>query len=292
MKILWAYELFHQELSTHQKVHKLIERMGGKADSVNVAYVVTQREPYLTTAFDVAPEKRFSTYPHELIVKELKKAKIGVKPKNITILRKDTASITESAQCLSQFAGKIKADAIALYTHGKKGWSKFLVGSFAETLMHNSKTDLLLINPKASISAKLNKAVIAFDFAKSSQVHLVRALKQCKAMDLSVAVVHVSEMAYNWSSMSRTATLEAEQKKIEKMSHWVLEQADKLDLDCYIQVRLDTAKLATSILNEVKRIKADLLIVPQSKNSKPSLMGGSVTRQLVRESSIPVWVMR
>src|SRR5262249_39669163 len=80
-----------------------------------------------------------------------------------TVLISDSLSRRAAVEKLLEYAEKSQASLIAVGTHARKGVMRFLLGSFAETLILHSKTPLLIVNPKCKPMPAIKEILFATD---------------------------------------------------------------------------------------------------------------------------------
>src|SRR5690606_22476290 len=74
-----------------------------------------------------------------------------------------------SVKALVNFASKKNADLIVCATRAKKGLDRFLLGSFAESLMLQSTIPNLFINPFVTGGVQFKRILYSTDFSKQSK---------------------------------------------------------------------------------------------------------------------------
>ena len=82
MKIIWAYEPFHQERKVVNSMHKMIRYLSGSDADVECVYVTPGNENAFDPAFNMSEDERFNA-----IKGSLKKAKVSVRDNKIKIIK-------------------------------------------------------------------------------------------------------------------------------------------------------------------------------------------------------------
>lgn len=292
MKALWAYEPFHQDQKRTSGMYELLRQLVGSPSNIEVGFVVTGMEANLNLAFDVPYEERFSLYPRRLIKESLKKAKISVDDKRIHVVEYETFSNTKAVDQMLGLAKSRKAGLIALYTQSREGFQRFMLGSFAETTIHRSSTDLLLVSPKVEFSNKVKNVFFMSDFTPASKKDLQRVIQICKQLKASLTVFHAAEVIYSWSLDENSPKVKAYRRKVEKTKTWIDQACRRASVKCDVIVSSEMSSTSEIALREAKRSKSDLLVVAAKSGPRAALMGGSITRKLVRASVKPVLVLK
>jgi nucleotide-binding universal stress UspA family protein len=177
-------------------------------------------------------------------------------------------------------AGMSPASLIALGTHGIGGIQKFSFGSPAETVLRNTRTNVLVVGPKvADVGVVgIKKIVCATDLSPES----------AKAMDFA------SDLASRTgASVSLVRVIpefdEADSNEVEReLCDWVPSAAKDR---CSITEIVLRGDLAEELAEEVARHGADLLIIGVSHGIFGDETLGESTRNIILESRKPVLVV-
>ncbi|NJL24197.1 MAG: universal stress protein [Calothrix sp. SM1_5_4] len=292
MKAVWSFEPKSQDSAAIRGMMNLLGQFTERPRDTIVSFVVTENETYLHTAFDVPAKERLTSYPKRLILDELKKAKVRIDPINVRILHKPTLSTTASVQCLLKFASTQKADLIALYTNNKKGLERLIMGSFAETAIHHSKIDLLLAGPKTTYPSKVRSIFFTCDFGPRTRRDIRRVLDLCKRIRAHLTVFHAAEVTYRWSLDESNPEILAYRKKTKSMAEWIERECEKSQVPCSVVIKSEFESIPNLIFKEARSAKADLIVVSAKVGPLAALMGGSVTRNIVRQGTHPVLILK
>lgn len=292
MKTVWGFEPKNQNKAAIQGMAQLLGEFCGGARKLGVAYVVTEHEPYLYAAFDVPAEERFTVYPRTLILDDLKKARVRVNSDQVHVLRHRTLSITKAVDQLLGFAKSEKAELLALFTQNKKGFERMLMGSFAETAVHRSPIDLLLAGPKTKYPKKVRNILYASDFESSSKGDLRRVIGICKRMRARLIVFHAAELRYRNSFDEANPGVQAYRRTIDQMVSWIESESRKAGVAVTVEVKADFESITDLTFQAARRAKADLIAVSAKTGPLSALMGGSVTRRIVRDGRYPVLILK
>lgn len=278
MKTLWAFNPFHKAESPAQ-FYKIIKQLAGSADEIELGFLATYLETDLNTAFDIPDEERFSTYPRRLIDNELKKARISIASDAIHVQAERTHSTTGAVDALIKLAKSRQTELIALHSKSLKGFKRWIVGSFAETLIHRSPVNVLIANPKMKMERpSVRHVLFASDLSSESQKHLDQVIAICSAIGARLTVFHCALVDFGPEFEKRKARTENQLKGLRSKAELV------------VSTKVETA--GEQILKEATKRKADLIAVAAKSSPSTVFMGGSVTRHIVRGSTLPVLVIR
>lgn len=292
MKALWAFEPFHQDNSGLKGMHQTLSLLVGSPAKVELGFVATHTESSLNLAFDIPEEERFNIYPRKLIKQELKKARIKIEDKKIHVVDYATMSNTKAVDQLLKLATDQGADLIGLFTHARKGYLRFAIGSFAETIIHRSKLSLLIFNPKTKVAPKIKNMLFASDFSPTSIKHLKSVIDYCKKLKSNLTVFHHADVIYKWSLDESNPKIHAYRKKVNQMKSWIEQECRRAGISAEIIVASDFNATSDLIFSNMKKKKTDLVVVSAKSGPVAALMGGSITRQVVRGSTVPVLVLK
>jgi nucleotide-binding universal stress UspA family protein len=292
MKALWAYEPFHQDQKRIRGMYRLIRQLVSSPSNIEVGFVVTRTEADLSLALDIPLAERFSLYPRRLLKQSLKNSKISIKDKSIHVIDYETFSNTKAVDRLLALARSRKVDLVALFTQSRKGFRRFLLGSFAETAIHRSTTDLLLANPQTEFSKQVKSVFFMSDFTPASKRHLGRVVGICKRFKAQLTVFHSAEPIYNWSLDEGNPKIHAYRRKVQETKTWVEQMCESESVSCKVVIDSQMQSVSLMALRAAKKSESDLLVVAAKSGSMTALMGGSVTRQIVRGSDKPVLVLK
>lgn len=292
MKALWAFEPFHQDNKRIKGMHNTLNLLAGSPAKVEMGFIVTGNESALNLAFNIPEKERFSSYPRKLIKKELKKNRIKYEDKNIHVVEYKTLSDTKAVDRLLKLATDRGANLIGLFTHAKKGYLRLAVGSFAETAIHRSKRSLLIFNPQTKVSPKIKNILFASDFSPSSKKHLKTVIAYSKKLKTNLTVLHHAEMIYKWSLDETNPKIHAYRRMVNQMKIWIEKECRLAGVSAEVIVTSDLMTTSDLVLAYVKRKKIDLVAVSAKVGPMAALMGGSITRQIIRSSPVPVLVLK
>lgn len=294
MKTLWAFEPFHQSNKQNADFFRTIKNLkfDKKSPEVHTGFVVTRTENELLLATDVPYQDRFTKLPRKYTKQSLKSAKIALPDKNIHIVDHSTFSTTEAVKALSQLAKKQKADVVALFTHANKGFKRFFLGSFAESAIHHIDAHLLIANPDTQFSKDIKNIIYACDFTEKSKAHVKQLIEICKYSKAHLSIYHAAEPYYRSTHKDLEKVVEKYRAEISKYEDFLDEACEKADITCSLYISSNFDKVATNLMKVAKKVKADLIVTSAKSGPVMALMGGSVTRQIIRLAKKPVLVLK
>ena len=276
MKILFTFDPFEKNNWKRNQIKNLVANFTGADDSLKALYVASRAEVNLATAYDIPEKDRYSAYPKKLMEKGLKD--FDLPDAQAVVLYESTLSQSAAVEKVSAFAKKDKTDLIFISTNAKSLLPRMVFGSFAETLVNASSTDLLVYHQKTKVGSKSGKNILfAHDFTKKGEAGLLRVSEYAKKWKAALTVVHIAVPE------SDLAKLQAKAKKMEK-------QLISSGIEAEVILESSWDSTADVIMEFAHDHKATLIALASQVESE-SLLGSSV-RKILRESKIPTLVLK
>jgi len=211
----------------------------------------------------------------------------------------DGSSTSRAVGALLDHAKKTRADLIAISSHSKKGVRRLFLGSFAETLSLQSDIPLLIVNPhQTKTSGKLQTVLFPTDFSPASKDGLLSVCKKLKGRKANVILFHQIEMFYQVFaepfgvpvSVPVTSLAEEMRQKQTIGKTWC-EELRKQGFTSTLMIGKTEKSPADAIVSTAKRCNANLVVMVSQTSKAGSVVLGSVTRQVIRNSPTPVWTV-
>jgi len=207
-------------------------------------------------------------------------------------LRSDVDALVSTAK-------KEKADLILVNTHGRKGLSRFWMGSFAETLMHHSSVPVLFLNPHYKSTGPIKTILFPTNLAPESQKALSKVAALTKRLKAELVLYNNIEYFVATPGLSFTETMVFSQnieKDIEQRKKKLDQLAKKVSAKQGIKVRVivdeKDLRVSEGIQKLAKKTPHCLIAMVSQTGPFLSALAGSSTRKVVRESINPVLVLR
>ena len=301
--ILWSFNPFQndpQVLKNVVALLKLLAKQSGKA--VEPVFVVSPAEANIVLEFSVPAKERFEKVARLESEKFLKKLAIpGLLPP--TILVENQLKLSASAKALANYAQKSEAYAILVGTHGKSGLGRVLLGSFAETLLYQAKTPVLLVNRHLKPPKALRHFLFASDFSKESKNVFEKFCVFLQPLRAAVTVYHSVPKPFSWATAaakyllkSRTLSQAQYLREVAKETSQKGEDfkliAGANGVPCKVVLGADSADTGTSILRKARRLKVDAVGLANQTGRWETALLGSASRGLLREGRFLIWILR
>lgn len=285
MKIVWAYDPFKENNDLNFLGKKILETLfNNKSDLVCATYIASKAESELNTAFNIDEDTRYTLYPESIIQKQLK----AIKAHWIKALVIPSAKISLSSLIKEfvTFNHSNKTDLVVMATNSKKTLPRLIFGSFCESFVHSSECDMLIYHQKTKFSLKPHKKILyAHDFTEKGNAGLQRVIHYAKKWDAQLIVVHVPMFLSNM-------TYEKFKKITEKKALIIEELIKKSKSSFEMHVSYEAKPITNIILKKAKKENVDFIAMTAKSSKLTALLGGSVTRQILRESKIPSLIIK
>jgi nucleotide-binding universal stress UspA family protein len=284
MHIIWTFNPFQNNEKLNIFGKNLIKNCFSSKDTIEAVYVASNAEVELSTAFNIPKLSRYSTYPKKIIQNQLNKIS-AIKIK-VTILSSMKISLTSSVKELVQYSIKQKADLVVVATNSKKTLPAYVFGSFAETLIHLSSCNLLIYHQKTKFkSVPPQKILYAHDFTIKGTAGLLQISQYAKKWNATLIVLHIPTSIPDISDEEYEMIVDIQSAKNEKL-------LIKNEIKFMIMNIFDDAPIDQTLMRISKKEKVDLIALTAQSNKLQILMGGSVTRKILRDARIPVMVIK
>lgn len=284
MKILWAFDPFQTNREQQLMVRNILGGISSSKDSLTAIYVASNAEAELATAFSVPLSKRYSAYPKKLMMAAIKR--LNIRKMKAEVLFEKGLSLTSVVKQITDYTKKNKTDLLLISTNNKKLLPRMIFGSFAESIIHLSNCDLFIFHQKTKIKNGAPKRILyAHDLSAKGMLGLERVIEYAKKWEAQLAIVHVPVPE---AGMTVPEFKENTQKKIMKLETFL--QRQKVNYQIYIEG--EVRPTSETVLSMADKVAADVIAVAAQAKKLEALLGGSITRQILRESNLPTLVLK
>ena len=194
----------------------------------------------------------------------------------------------EVAECIFECGRQKHIDLIVLGTHGRRGFSKAIVGSVAERIFRNAEIPVLTIGPFAHNSALAHpkRLLVPIDFTAATQRAAKYACALAREHQSELVLLHVIDEA----PKGAMADLECLKHTVEQSLIELISCEEKPQ-----QIRAITkvGKIVPSVLDAASEVDADLLVL--GVHTYPKLLDHLRLQnayELVRQAPCPVLTVR
>ncbi len=287
MKVAWAINPFDTNRKVFEHGVEILRNLSPKY--IELIFVSAPSVLDLSLAFDIPEKDRFDRYAKERLEKAKKDFKI--KANKSTVIQVPSSSTSVQVTELSSYLAREKFDLVLMPTHARTGVDRFFQGSFTETLILNSKTDLLVYSPKLTKKFRLKKVLFAHDGSKSATNQLTDLNHHLKNHSVHIDVLHVLPTI---SNIDNGTILFAEnyQHLLDKNAKLLKNKISKINPAIEFKLKQTNQSISDTVVSTAKRLKSDVVVVNAKIGSLLAGLGGSISRQVIRKSTCPVWVKK
>lgn len=292
MNIIWAFNPFDQNKKFLRAGQRLIKSLFSSSDQVRALFIATGAELSLATALDLKKMDAFYRIPKKKIEEQLKGRGLS-RLKVEVVARPEIVSQGAAAKIFVEQADKLNCDLIMLATHGRKGFSRWILGSFAELLIHRSHCDLLAFHEKLpNLAVGKLRMLYCHDFSPKGERGLKKALFYAKKWKAHLTLFHVPLVSYEIHLEIQESSVASYRDHFDKRIKR-LESALKAEgVSGEVVVAKGWEAPSDAIVTQCGRQKPDLVLMTAQKGRLASLIGGSVTRKILRNTDIPTLVLK
>lgn len=307
MKILWAVDAFNDLPDLQKKTDLLLRRVGRHTPlKVDPVYVLSPEQLGVAIEFSEHWTYKYAPLAKKALLSRMSDVGVpGISEPQILV--HDRASLRGDVDMLAKHAKSHAYDLIVVGTHARKGLKRMVMGSFAEELLMQSSVPVLVLRDDSTVSdepgQKQMKVLVAHDLNKSDLTFLSEVFKFTKHLGAHLTLLNVIPrplevvfqsgvylLSEGWVTVPAYAKNEQYRQKDQALH--IQEQAKLLGIECNVIVDDLSPSVVESILSHSQEHKADFIAMAAQSGPVASAFIGSITRQIVRTASAPVWVYR
>ena len=309
-KIIWAIDPFEDTLKSRPQLLTVLEQIANRQKGAVEPVHVLNFSPEADGEFLIA-QPVFGQYPDfshyrdaaEKTIHSLVKEVPGIEFLPARILMSEKSALVELVQTLIDYAVKTHAVQIVVGTHARKGISRVFMGSFAETLLLHSPLPVITIGPECLDHLQRGQILFATDFGDGSADAFRSLIRFAKDRGLGVTLFHVipqrieplfeaGSYILSGTSISMPNYLSEEESQRRKLAEqWVVE-AQQAGVEVQVHFEFGKGNIVDLILKQSKRGNSAWIAMAAESGALKSAVIGSMVREVVRQATCPVWVLR
>ncbi|MGZ3698568.1 MAG: universal stress protein [Bdellovibrionota bacterium] len=290
MKILWAVDAFQQSDEILDRCAQAIRLlMDSKKIEIDPVFVLPPEQ--INTPFEVLFPPFNLSYGED--AEKIFKQKLEhislpglLAPR---VLDKPILSSSGEVRVLVEDAAEHGADLIVVGTHGRKGVGRLFLGSFAESLLLHSSIPVLMVPLGADSPRKYDPILFPTDFGSQSEVAFPNVLALAKDLGSKLLLFH--RIPRPRLMPLDPLRFDTERAKRQNISTAYIEKARELGVEIQVIIEASGDSASQAILELAQKERAGLIAMAAQSGAVASTIAGSTTRQVVRESPCPVWVL-
>lgn len=303
--LIWAIEAFPEQDDIYLRTASALRQMF--PDTPILPVYVLSEESFTARGFSTFLKPALKPMAEKAIESLLSQTH-GLEFEHPRILHETSASRPACAKKLLRFAEKIHAGRIALGSHARHGLSRFFVGSFSEAILDQSRIPVLVAGPHADLDHQATKVVVyATDFSDTCRHAYDEILRLCASFHADLHLFHkpipsleatapsgigffgnawVPIMDLNGGWFDETL---AEQSEF--AAEWS-RHAEEYGVKVTFAGQNSREPTAQAIVEYVRGLDPTTSLIAMVSQTGPiaGAILGSVTRDVIRSSPVPVYV--
>ena len=306
MRIIWAIDAFEDNKDLNRK---MAETLGSLKKTTNAEieplYLLRENEILLPT-YEVPGWVSDHSKTAEALFKEVLEdyhLDFLMPPR---VIPHASASHAGAAETLCLYARKTHADLIVVGSHGREGFQRFLLGSFAESLLMGSSTPVLVVGAHSTKTVGPKNIFFPTEFGEHSKDNFRHVLNLAKLYNAEITLFHAISRpieslfdldtrprlyTYEGSMMSLDQIVELQiSGRMQKADRWV-DWAQKEGVIAHSIVDSSFKGIDDLILESSFKNSADMIVMEAQSGPMSAALLGSYTRNVVRKASCPVYVI-
>lgn len=213
------------------------------------------------------------------------------------------SGVKASAESLVRYAQRSKAEGLIIATHGRRGLERWALGSFAETVIQLSKIPVLILNPSAPLPIHVEKVLALTDCGKESKAFVKDVARLSKSLGAELALYYkmpdpldpivqqgIYTLGGGWVSLPVFVRKDLEEKT--KTMDQLAQLAKRSGVETKVVLDTWSPSLSDGIRDIAQRENPDLICLVTRAGPLAATILGSVARELLRTSDIPLLVKR
>ncbi|WII71170.1 universal stress protein [Bdellovibrio sp. 22V] len=306
MRIIWAIDAFEDNKELNQKMADYITHLHNTTGAdIEPLYLLRENEIVLPT-YEVPAWVTDHSRTAESLFREVLADYNLPFLMDAKVIPHASQSHAGAAETLSNYAMKVKADLIVVGSHGRQGFQRFILGSFAESLLLQSEVPVCVVGSHAMSTRSTKNILFPTEFGEHSKDNFKHILQLAKMLRAEVLLLHAiarpieslfdldtRPRVYNYKGKMLTLEQIVE-SQIESQSHhaqlWV-DWAQKEGVTAHFFIDSSFKAVDELVLEAVQKHEADLIVMEAQSGPMSAALLGSYTRNVVRKAPCPVYVL-
>jgi nucleotide-binding universal stress UspA family protein len=302
-KLVWAVDAFEEPTGPWRHAADVIRQLQKSGSwSVQPVHILSPAELNLSAEFAGPWVAQYLPSAREAIDRLLG----GLDLQNLMkseIITQPAASTIKAVDTLVEHAEHAGAELIVAGTHGRHGLGRWLLGSFAETLLLRSRVPVLAAGAQARCESGFKKVLFPTDFAEQSHHVFRQAVGFARDLGARLTLYHaiprpiepvfqsgIYMIGTPWIPVQEYYQRMAERHR-QHVGAWV-DWANNQGVQTEAVIDTESLDVADAILKVARDREIGLIAMAAQNGPIAAAFLGSVVRQVVRAAHCPVWVVR
>lgn len=306
MRIIWALDAFEDNKELNQKMADFLSHVYNTTQAeIEPLYLLRENEIVLPT-YEVPAWITDHSRTAETLFKEV------LNDYNLPFLAPEKViphaaqSHSGTAEVLSQYAQRTKADMIVVGSHGRQGIQRFILGSFAESLLLQASVPVCVVGAQSHKTQSPKNILFPTEFGDHSKENFRHVLKLAKDLKASITLLHAitrpieslfdldtRPKVYNYKGRMLSID-QIIQDQVENQTHraqtWI-DWAKSEGVSAHFYIDNTFKPIDELVLAAVERQDADLVVMEAQSGPLSAALLGSFTRNVARKAECPVYVL-
>lgn len=306
MKVIWAMDAFEDLKELNQKMADYLTHLHKvEGASIEPLYLLRENEiilptyeaPAWVTDHSKTAETLFKEVLTDYDLPFLSEAKV---------IPHAAQSHAGAAEVLSHYAMHVGADLIVVGSHGRQGFQRFLLGSFAESLLLQSEVPVCVISAHASKTRSTKNILFPTEFGEHSKENFHHVLELAKSLKSEIVLLHAVarpiESLFDLETRPRVYNYEGRMLSLDQIIEEQIEAQSRraqLWVDGAARQGIMVSHVIDSsfkpiddlILDAAETHDCDLIVMEAQSGPMSAALLGSYTRNVVRKAACPVYVL-
>lgn len=306
MKIIWAVDAFEDNKELNQKMADYVTHLHEITNAdVEPLYLLRENEIVLPT-YEVPAWVTDHSKTAESLFREILADYDLPFLLDAKVIPHASQSHAGAAETLSNYALKSKADLIVVGSHGREGFQRFMLGSFAESLLLQSEVPVCVVGAHTTKTSAPKNILFPTEFGEHSKDNFRYVMQIAKKINAEILLLHAItrpiESLFDLDTRPRVYNFQGRMLTLEQIvEHQIESQAHKAQLwidwaakeGIAAHYFIDNSFKAVDelIIESIEKHSADLIIMEAQSGPLSAAILGSYTRNVVRKSPCPVIVL-
>ncbi len=303
-RILWPIDAFDDLPDLHAKAMTILSRSGRKHElEVHPVFVLSPVEIGLAQEQAGKWEEVYAPASKQALAEKLKGIALPgmLEPK---VLAQNQHSVKASVDLLERYSEANRCDLVLMGSHGRRGFSRMMLGSFAEEMILRSSAPVLVMGTKSrGWSDRELQILLPTDLSDVHSPIFQQTFALASNLGAKVTVLSAIprpvEQAFQsgayllgggWISVPNYMSQERE--RLEALADRALADVAAKDVPHARLVDDSVISVTESVLNHAETLPADLIVMAAQSGRLSAALIGSITRHVVRAAPCAVLVMR
>ncbi len=300
-KIIWPIDPTQSHEKADENIHQFLTLLSQQIEFELQPVTVVSAEFFVTSEYFEPIDVKALIKHVEKDCESYLKAFKSFNPRPVKVLENNFSSHGAQVAILTDYVEQVGFDFALISSHGRKGWSRLLIGSFAETFLLQSSVPVFVIGPEYKQPDGLSQALMPVELSPASQSFLEafmdnHALGFLKSLTLfhKITMLDLEDIAwaptlygvggYNSDDVLKKAYQNTEKYLASFMEHPLSEKRLKYE----ISKSLDS--ISETLVEKTKSADVHLLVMRSYAGPIAARILGSVARDVIRSSQAPVLI--